>query len=212
MICCKSYQDIPEDSRYAGPDTEDYFDMFLTAWCKENSIKDVNDEDYEVIRRYWYEFENGNGEEPDHNSDKTLEEMFAELKEYDENREKHTCETCERRINENICGYCRTGNNDDYTKSDYWKNYTRIEQRLWQNIYDLRDEKYKLKKQIAELEKENAELKAGRDINVFTKQLTNAKKLIKDLLGSENTSCEEDMYFEIRQKAENFLKENEVEK
>jgi hypothetical protein len=151
MICCKSYQDIPEDPRYAGPDTEDYFDMFLTAWCKENSIKDVNDEDYEVIRRYWYEFENGNGEEPDHNSDKTLEEMFAELKEYDENREKHTCETCERRINENICGYCRTGNNDDYTKSDYWKNYTRIEQRLWQNIYDLRDEKYKLKKQIEKM-------------------------------------------------------------
>lgn len=151
MICCKSYQDIPEDPRYAGPDTEDYFDMFLTAWCKENSIKDVNDEDYEVIRRYWYEFENGNGEEPDHNSDKTLEEMFAELKEYDENREKHTCETCERRINENICGYCRTGNNDDYTKSDYWKNYTQIEQRLWQNIYDLRDEKFKLKKQIEEM-------------------------------------------------------------
>jgi hypothetical protein len=43
-------------------------------------------------------------------------------------------------------------------------------------------------------------------------QLDKAKKLIKDLLGSENTSCEEDMYFEIRQKAENFLKENEVEK
>jgi hypothetical protein len=46
----------------------------------------------------------------------------------------------------------------------------------------------------------------------YDDQLTKAKKLIKDLLGSENTSCEEDMYFEIRQKAENFLKENEVEK
>ena len=26
MICCKSYQDIPDDPKYAGPDTEDYFD------------------------------------------------------------------------------------------------------------------------------------------------------------------------------------------
>ena len=42
------------------------------------------------------------------------------------------------------------------------------------------------------------------------KQLTKAKEIIKDLLGSENTSCEEEMFFEIRQKAEKFL--SEVEK
>jgi hypothetical protein len=41
----------------------------------------------------------------------------------------------------------------------------------------------------------------------YTKQLTKAKEIIKDLLGSENTSCEEEMFFEIRQKAEQFLKE-----
>ena len=43
-------------------------------------------------------------------------------------------------------------------------------------------------------------------------QLTKAKEIIKDLLGSENTSCEEEMFFEIRQKAEQFIKDNEVEK
>lgn len=144
MICCKSYQDIPEDPRYAGPDTEDFFDMFLTAWCKENGVKDVNDEDYEVIKRYWYEFENGNGEEPDHNSDLSLEEMKADLAEFDANREKHTCETCERKRSDNFCKSCRTGCNDDYTRPDYWKNYTQIEQRLCLRIQQLQADKGKL--------------------------------------------------------------------
>lgn len=40
----------------------------------------------------------------------------------------------------------------------------------------------------------------------LAEQLTKAKELIKDLLGSENTSCEEEMFLEIRQKAEQFLK------
>lgn len=74
-----------------------------------------------------------------------------------------------------------------------------------------------LEKHIAELEKENAELsmkrKAERKIfqGIVEKkndQLTKAKEIIKDLLGSENTSCEEEMFFEIRQKAEQFLKDN----
>lgn len=34
---------------------------------------------------------------------------------------------------------------------------------------------------VEQLKKENAELKAGRDINVFTKQLTKAKDLIRQL-------------------------------
>ena len=50
--------------------------------------------------------------------------------------------------------------------------------------------------------------KEGRE---FEKgKLTKSKEIIKDLLGSENTSCEEEMFFEIRQKAEQFL--NEVDK
>ena len=77
-------------------------------------------------------------------------------------------------------------------------------------------------KQIADLEKENTELKEwkeqtikarGRDYMDWSRmkdQLTKAKEIIKDLLGSENTSCEEEMFFEIRQKAEQFI--SEVEK
>ena len=72
-----------------------------------------------------------------------------------------------------------------------------------------------------ELQKENAELKSRnqallescegatmmyKDLQKANNQLTKAKELIKDLLGSENTSCEEEMYFEIRQKAKQFLK------
>ena len=38
-----------------------------------------------------------------------------------------------------------------------------------------------LNNRIANLERENTELKAGRDINVFTKQLTKAKEIIKKL-------------------------------
>lgn len=65
---------------------------------------------------------------------------------------------------------------------------------------------------IADLEKENAELRSGCGMcyRKDKEQLTKAKEIIKDLLGSENTSCEEEMFFEIRQKAEQFL--SEVEK
>ena len=66
---------------------------------------------------------------------------------------------------------------------------------------------------ITDLEKENAELKSGCGMcyRKDKENLTKAKEIIKDLLGSENTSCEEEMFFEIRQKAEQFLN-GEVEK
>lgn len=79
----------------------------------------------------------------------------------------------------------------------------------------------KLNNKIANLEKENAELKSDSIewekasdkwkcvYELTNDQLTKAKKLIKDLLGSENTSCEEEMFFEIRQKAEQFIKKVE---
>ncbi len=76
-------------------------------------------------------------------------------------------------------------------------------------------------REVAELRKENAELKDDNMVmaNNYSKMeqkfydnLTKATKLIKDLLGSENTSCEEEMFFEIRHKAEQFLKDSEVEK
>ena len=159
MICCKSYQDIPEDPRYAGPDTEDYFDMFLTEFYKRNGIKDLSDDNYETVRRWWYEFVNGRGEEWDYGCDMTLEEMFAELKEYNENREKHTCETCERKRDDVFCLRCRTGCNNDYTLSDYWHSYTRIEKRLWKRIAQLQNDKGELTDKCKELEAQIEKMK-----------------------------------------------------
>jgi hypothetical protein len=205
MICCKSYQDIPEDPRYAGPDTEDYFDMFLTAWCKENSIKDVNDEDYEVIRRYWYEFENGNGEEPGHNSDKTLEEMAAELKEYDENREKHTCETCERKRDDVFCSHCRTGCNDDYTLSDYWHSYTRVEKALWGRIAQLQNDKGELVDEVKSLKAQIDKMKSiGR-----TSYIKGIRTMANDLKTYDRVNGAWTDYFEhtVDKVLKNLLKE-----
>ena len=78
------------------------------------------------------------------------------------------------------------------------------------------DDLEKSYKEIAELKEQNRSYEQLLETGSVTlmkdrlknyKQLTKAKKLIKDLLGSENTSCEEEMFLEIRQKAEQFLKE-----
>ena len=69
-----------------------------------------------------------------------------------------------------------------------------------------------LNNRIDDLERENKELKAGRDINVFTKQLTKAKELIKKLLGClrQDTNDPETNYYVCKYmtEAEQFLKEN----
>ena len=49
--------------------------------------------------------------------------------------------------------------------------------------------------------------KLEEEICMKDKRIADAEQLIKDLLGSENSCCEEEMFFEIRHKAENFLKE-----
>ena len=159
MICCKSYQDIPDDPRDNYMDSEDYFDMFLTEFYKRNGIKDLSDNNYETVRRWWYEFVNGRGEEWDYGCDMTLEEMIAELKEYDENREKHTCETCERKRDDIFCSHCRTGCNDDYTLSDYWHSYTRVEKLLWERIAQLQNDKGELVDRCRELEAQIEKMK-----------------------------------------------------
>ena len=159
MICCKSYQDIPDDPRDNYMDSEDYFDLFLTEFYKRNGIKDLSDDNYETVRRWWYEFVNGRGEEWDYGCDMTLEEMIAELKEYDENREKHTCETCERKRDDIFCSHCRTGCNDDYTLSDYWHSYTRVEKQLWKRIAQLQNDKGELTDRCKELEAQIEKMK-----------------------------------------------------
>jgi hypothetical protein len=133
--------------------------MFYSELCKKNGVKDFPDEEYEIIRRWWYEFKAGNGDEWDSGCDLSLEEMKAELAEFDEGREKHTCATCDRRINMYVCKGCRTGNNDDYTLSDFWKSHEQIEMRLRQRIQQL------------QADKKNQ-----------TDKLTEAKEIIKDLL------------------------------
>ena len=159
MICCKSYQDIPDDPRDNIMDSEDYFDLFLTEYYKRNGIKDLSDDNYETVRRWWYEFVCGRGEEWEYNCDTTLEEMVAELKEYDENREKHTCETCERKRDDVFCLRCRTGCNDDYTLSDYWHSYTRIEKSFWKRITQLQNDKGNLVDEVKSLKAQIEKMK-----------------------------------------------------
>lgn len=138
MICAKSYQSIPDDPRDNILSSEDYFDMFYSELCKRNGVKDFSDEEYEIIRRWWYEFENGSGNDTDSGCDKSVEDMESELKDFDEGREKHTCETYERKRCDVFCKHCRTGCNDDYTMTDYWHSYTQVEQRLWKRIAELK--------------------------------------------------------------------------
>jgi hypothetical protein len=166
MICAKSYQDIPDDPRDNYMDSEDYFDLFLTEFYKRNNIKDLSDDNYETVRRWWYEFVNGRGEEWDYGCDMTLEEMAAELKEYDENREKHTCETCERKRDDVFCLRCRTGCNDDYTLSDYWHSYTRVEKLLWGRIAQLQNDKGELVDKCKKLESQIEKVKHYLDYDI----------------------------------------------
>lgn len=69
-----------------------------------------------------------------------------------------------------------------------------------------------LNNRITDLEKENTELKAGRDINVFTKQLTKAKEHIRTLISCLIDWVQEGDkdYYHIAN-AEQFLKECEKE-
>lgn len=75
-------------------------------------------------------------------------------------------------------------------------------------------------KSECEIYKENAELKeelkdadekvvhlACNQDKDLKRKLTKAKEIIKDLLGSENQYCEEEMFFTIRKRAEDFIKD-----
>ena len=100
--------------------------------------------------------------------------------------------------NEYYCKWC-----GDFELDDMYKAYRRGKNK-GARMYEvsLRDKIF-----LSKLLKEQTETTKKLD-----DQLTKAKEIIKDLLGSENTSCEEEMFFEIRQKAEQFIKDNEVEK
>ena len=128
QIGLKDYQSIKLPPEWDEPSVEDYFEMFYSEYCGK---EDYSDEDYEIIRRWWYEFKGGTGCPYNEDIDTTLEEMKEQLADLDARREHHTCETCEHCIN-GICediwkSYCRTGNNDDYTMYDHYRKRMTIE-------------------------------------------------------------------------------------
>ena len=87
-----------------------------------------------------------------------MQEKKNDLKEFDEGREKHTCETCRKygRCDASWKNNCRTGRNDDYTCSDYWKIHRTDEEwdeELWKEIdknIKLSHKNWKAKKIIKE--------------------------------------------------------------
>ena len=189
QIGLKSYQDIKTPPKWDEPSISDYFEMFYSEYCGK---KDYSDEDYEIIRRWWYEFKGGTGCPYNEDIDTTLEEMKEQLADFDARREHHTCETCERCIN-GVCEElwkhnCRIGNNDDYTMIDYYRKRMSREDWEWllcekrNKITDLSYEKYKLKKENEQLKDQIADIKAncdlaieGRDVKIKELEEENAE-------------------------------------
>ena len=183
-IGLRSYQDIPPDPRYEEPSTQDYFEMFFSAWSGK---EEVSDDDYEIVHRWWYEFKAGTGCDWDDGVDTELEEMKNDLKEFDEGRVKHTCETCRKygRCDAMWKNNCRTGCNDDYTRSDYWK------------------------KSLTDAEWEEEVKKVEANGEYWWHKYYNAREILKEVVkwaNWEGSGCPN--FKDIQTKAEQFLKEN----
>lgn len=120
MIGLESYQAINTPKEWDEPSTEDYFEKFFSAWAGK---EEVSDDDYEIVHRWWYEFKAGTGCDWDDGVDTELEEMKESLEAIDQRRAGQSCANCRRNGNcdEHWQRWCRTGNNDDYTLTDYWK-------------------------------------------------------------------------------------------
>lgn len=86
-----------------------------------------------------------------------------------------------------------------------------VNKRLGKNfecVNDLIDYAKNLEKENEQLEIYNYNLDAN--LQRISDMLDEAEKIIKDLLGSESHCCTEDEFFEIREKAENFIKQLEL--
>ncbi len=81
MICCESYQSIPDDPRDNILGKDDFFDMFLTAWSKYHNVNNVSDEDYEVLLTWWDKFVYGMNEEPEYGYNWEISDMKEQLSE-----------------------------------------------------------------------------------------------------------------------------------
>ena len=87
-------------------------------------------------------------------------------------------------------------------KSDYHE-LCKLKDITHRNCLDCSNHSSKLRMRNLELEKENTELKAGRDINVFTKQLTKAKGIISEYINILNGDTKN--WKKTQEKAEQFL-------
>ena len=80
----KDYQDFCRKTDWMEPefkDSSDYFDDFIADWMKGKGVKDVSDEDYDVIKKYWYKFCDGNSDHEEFAVNYSIEQMKEELEE-----------------------------------------------------------------------------------------------------------------------------------
>ena len=81
----RDYQHFCKATDWMEPEyktSADYFDDFITDWMKGKGVKDISDDDYEVIKAYWYKTCDGNPDHEEYAVDYTIEQMKEELEEY----------------------------------------------------------------------------------------------------------------------------------
>jgi hypothetical protein len=170
---------------------------------KENKVLAQNLEDTEILNKT---YEKGFSD---------LEQENAEL-DCQKNRNKfcYSCANATERCFRNEIG-CPCGKYKSYKdeNAELIQENEEMKKGLGCETCQIHLEYMRLNNKIADLEKENTELKAGRDINVFTKQLTKAKDIIKKfLLWENNWHDKTESKYELLKQAEQFLKDCEVEK
>lgn len=124
QIGLASYQAIKTPPEWDEPGIDDFWDMFITEYDPKNEL---SDDDFELVRHWWYEFKGGQGYEWNDGIDITLEEMKEELKDLYETRGVRSCENCEKNGNCRVKDWCRISHNDDYTRTDFWQKKMTIE-------------------------------------------------------------------------------------
>ena len=78
----RDYQHFCRATDWMEPENKsssDYFDDFITDWLKGKGLKDVSDNDYDIIHDYWYKFCDGYPEHEEASINLTIEQMKEEL-------------------------------------------------------------------------------------------------------------------------------------
>lgn len=79
MTGVESYQSIPDDPRDNILGEDDFFEIFLSAWCRKHNVINISDEDYEIISQWWRRFVYQMDEDIYYGSDYSIEDMKYEL-------------------------------------------------------------------------------------------------------------------------------------